>query len=280
MKKLILFFSLLFMVINTYGQLKGVVKDQSGQPLVGVIVQSETGSSSTTDFDGYFEIDAPLGSHLSVLFLGYKSQKVTASPNMNIVLRRKGAKPAKDNELIPWSMFILANGMSSYPFSPAVGLTIGMVKKGGWYINAMMGFGTHFEPDAVESYFYMNDSDAPFFTGNRTCQTLSATIGGLVRLGNAPLYWYAGAGYGYKSITYETNNNRWIAYQTKPASDWSPVHGLAMETGLMANIKGFSVSLGYEAIMGIVNPVNEVSVAHEFKIGIGGMFNINRRASK
>ena len=268
------------MVINMYGQLQGVVKDQSGQPLVGVIVQSGTGSSATTDFDGYFEIDVPIGTQLRVSFLGYKSQTVNASSDMTIILRRKGAKPIKEDESIPWSMFILANGMSSYPFSPAVGLTIGMVRKGGWYVNAMMGFGTHFVPDATESYFYMNNNDAPFFTGNRTCQTISVTIGGLARLGSAPVYWYLGAGYGYKSITYETNNNKWIAYQTNSTSDWSPMHGLAMETGLMANIKGFSISLGYEAIMGIANPVNAVSAAHELKIGIGGMFNINRRANK
>ena len=281
MKKLLLSLTfLLFMVTNMYGQLKGVVKDQSGQPLVGVIVQSEAGSSATTDFDGYFEIDVPLGSQLSVSFLGYKSQTVNASSNMTIVLHSKGAKPIKENENIPWSMFILANGMSSFPFSPAVGLTIGMVRKGGWYVNAMMGFGTHFSPADTDSYSYMNNSDAPLFTGKSTCQTLSVTAGGLVRLRTAPVYWYMGAGYGYKSITYETNNNRWIAYQTNPTSDWSPMHGLAVETGLMANIKGFSISLGYENIMGIGNPINEFSMAHELKIGVGGMFNINRRANK
>lgn len=281
MKRIILFLTLFHLTaISIYGQLKGVVKDQNGQPLVGVIIQSETGSSVTTDFDGYFEIDVPLGTNLSVSFLGYKSQNVSASSNMNIELRRKGAKPIKSTEDIPWSMFVLANGMSSYPFSPAVGLTIGMVKKGGWYLNAMMGFGTHFRPSAIDSYSNINNSDAPFFTGKNTCQTLSATIGGLARLGRAPMYWYLGAGYGYKSITYETNNKKWIAYQTKPTSDWSPMHGLAIETGFLANIKGFSLSFGYEAILGIANPVNAVSVAHEFKIGLGGMFNINRRANK
>lgn len=275
MKKFILFFALLqFMAISMYGQLKGVVRDQNGQPLMGVIVQSETGSSATTDLDGYFEIDVPYGTKLSVSFLGYKPQNVSASSDMNIVLRRKGAKPIKEQGEIPWSMFILANGMSSYPFSPAVGLTIGMVKKGGWYINAMMGFGAHFKPDATYSYYNMNDADAPILTGKRTFQTISATVGCLARLGSAPMYWYIGAGYGYKSITYETNNEKWIAYQTGRNSDWSPMHGLAMETGFMANIHGFALSFGYEAILGIANPVNAVSVAHEVKIGIGGMFKI------
>lgn len=281
MKKLILFYSLLFcLAINTYGQMKGVVKDQNGQPLMGVIIQSETGTNTATDLDGYFEIDVPYGSKLNVSFLGYKPQSVSASSNMDITLRRKGAKPIKESAETPRSMFILANGMSSYPFSPAVGLTIGMVRKGGWYINAMMGFGTRFTPSATGSYSDLKNGDAPIFTGKRSCQTVSATIGGLARLGSAPMYWYIGAGYGYKSITYETNNNKWIAYQTSRTSDWSPMHGLAMETGFMANIKGFAISLGYEAIMGIGNPVNTVSVAHELKIGIGGMFNIKTRTNK
>ena len=281
MKKLILFYSLLFCIaINAYGQMKGVVKDQNGQPLMGVIIQSETGTNTATDLDGYFEIDVPYGSKLNISFLGYKSQNVSASSNMDITLRRKGAKPIKDNQDIPWSMFILANGMSSYPFSPAVGLTIGMVRKGGWYINAMMGFGTRFEHDAAMNLSSLNSPDAPFFTGKRSCQTASATIGGLVRMGQAPVYGYLGVGYGFKSIAYETNNNKWIAFQTNSGSDWSPMNGIAMETGLIANIKGFSLSLGYEAIMGIANPVNTVSVAHELKIGIGGMFNIKTRTNK
>ena len=113
-----------------FGQLKGVVKDPYDQPLIGAIVQSETGASTTTDLDGYFELDVPLGTKLSISFLGYKPQSVLASSNMNIVLHRKGLKPKTGNNDLPWSMFILANGMSSYPISPAVGLTIGMVKKG------------------------------------------------------------------------------------------------------------------------------------------------------
>lgn len=263
-----------------FGQLKGVVKDPYDQPLIGAIVQSETGASTTTDLDGYFELDVPLGTKLTVSFMGYKPQSVSASSNMTIVLRSKGFKPIKDNQDIPWSMFILANGMSSYPISPAIGLTIGMVKKGGWYISAMMGFGTRFERDAAMSLSSLNSPDAPFLTGKRSCQTSSVTVGGLVRMGQAPVYGYLGVGYGFKSIAYETNNNKWIAFQTNAGSDWSPMDGIAMETGLLANIKGFSLSLGYEAIMGIANPVNAVSVAHELKIGLGGMFAIKRRTNK
>jgi hypothetical protein len=286
MKKLyfLLFFGLAPLLL--WGQVSGVVVNSNGSPLIGVVVQNADGTvSTTTDFDGYFELSVPEGTQLEVAFLGYRSVNVPATKNMRIELREKGAKPKMPGkkEEIPWSVFILANGMSGIPFTPAVGLTIGMVRKGGWYVNFMTGFGFHF--DDTDSYYgkvnYTGQyTTLPFYTGNKSNQTMAVTLGGLVRFGNAPVYMYLGAGWAYKSTTLETNNGKWVAYTTDPANNMSPMHSVALEAGLLANIKGFALSIGYEPMIGIGGRYSSKNAAHEIKIGLGGMFDCKRRTQK
>lgn len=274
-KKLILFVLLVFVSQTGWGQITGTVVGDDNAPLMGVTIRSSAGSSVTSDIDGNFEISVPQGAELNVSFLGYRNRQVKAEPNMRVVLHRKGIKSAQRNDSLPWQVFVLVNGMSSMPFSPSVGLTIGMVRKAGWYINAMSGFGFHFKPNEIR---YSTDYQL-FYTGKKSDQLLSVSAGAVARLGEAAVYWYGGAGYAYKSRTYETNKGEWIALHSKntSASDWSPTHSICIETGIMGNIKGFAISAGYELLIG--SPMGD-SFAHEIKIGIGGMFNCKRRTDK
>lgn len=289
MKKL--YFLLLFFLIPLLAssQITGVVVNSDGTPLIGVVVQNADGTlSTTTDFDGYFELSVPEGTQLQVAFLGYRTVNVSATKNMRIELREKGAKPKlpgkpEDN---PWSVFFLANGMTAFPLSPAVGLTIGMVKKAGWYVNFMTGFGFHFDDYALErGYEYVREGDErhyalPFYTGESSKQTLSVTFGGIARMGKAPVYMYFGLGWAYKSVTFRTNDDLWIAYISDRANNMSPFHSIALEAGLIANIKGFALSIGYEPMIGFGGPYSSKNAAHEIKIGLGGMFECKRRAQK
>ena len=289
MKKL--YFFLLFFLIPLLmaGQITGVVVKNDGSPLIGVVVQNADGSiSTTTDFDGYFELDVPEGTQLEVAFLGYRSVSVQATKNMRIELREKGAKPklSGKQEENPWSVFILANGMTAFPFSPAVGLTIGMVKNFGWYVNFMTGFGFHFDDYALEGgWVYVRDDNMsnytlPFYTGESSKQTMSLTLGGIAKMGKAPVYLYFGMGWAYKSITFQTNKGEWVAYVSNPGNNWSPLHSFALEAGLIANIKGFALSVGYEPLIGFGGPHSSKNAAHEIKIGLGGMFDCKRRTQK
>ena len=286
MKKRYILLFLLFIPVLLHGQISGVVVNSSGMPLTGVMVQTADGSvSAVTDLDGNFELNVSADTPLTVAFLGYRSVNVAASPGMQVVLREKGAKPhmpQSGQDDLPWSVFILANGMTSFPFAPAVGLTVGMVRKGGWYVNAMTGFGFHMEDQTLQNGYdtYNGHNDLPFYTGETSKQTFSVTAGGVARLGNAPVYWYGGLGWAYKSLTLETNNGKWVAYYTSAGNNMSPLHSLALETGIMANIKGFALSVGYEAILGLTKPYSEYTAAHEIKIGLGGMFDCKRRAAK
>lgn len=66
---------------------RGNVKDASGEPVIGasVIVKS-TSNGTITDFDGNFSLQAPRGDSLTVSFIGYKPQTLAVAPLMDIVL--------------------------------------------------------------------------------------------------------------------------------------------------------------------------------------------------
>ena len=266
-------------------QVSGVVLDDKGNPLTGVIVQSESGATATTDLDGFFEIDAPAGSSVQVALFGYKSQSAVAAQNMKVILQRKGAKKEYEKPT-DWQLFLLANGATSFPFSPSVGVTVGMVRVGGWYANFMMGFGTHFKADARSDWGrltnYGGSGYLPFYTGDYSRQFLQFTGGGVVRTGSLPMYVYAGMGYAYKSTTYKTNNDSWVAMLSDPASDLSPLHSITFEAGVMGNIHGFALSVGYELLMGVSKHDydNAYPLSHVIKIGIGGIFTTKGRAKQ
>ena len=67
---------------------KGVVKDKTGEAVIGAnVVVKGTTNGCITDFDGNFSLEANQGDILVVSFVGYQSQELPASTNMQIVLK-------------------------------------------------------------------------------------------------------------------------------------------------------------------------------------------------
>lgn len=65
----------------------GLVKDETGEPIIGATVRIEgTADGTVTDIDGNFTLKAPSGATLSVSYVGYTTQQVKASSNMVITL--------------------------------------------------------------------------------------------------------------------------------------------------------------------------------------------------
>ena len=62
--------------------LKGVVVDESGEPVIGAsVVQKGTANGVVTDFDGIFTLQAEPGTVLVISFVGYLSQEVKVTPS-------------------------------------------------------------------------------------------------------------------------------------------------------------------------------------------------------
>lgn len=71
---------------------KGIVKDATGEPIIGasVLVKGHT-QGTVTDLDGKFELTAKPNQVLVISYIGYSTQEVKATPNVNVVLQEDAA---------------------------------------------------------------------------------------------------------------------------------------------------------------------------------------------
>ena len=97
MKRHFLFKVLLTLVVGTFLSIdafaqqitvKGLVKDNTGEPVIGAnVVVKGTTNGTITDFDGNFEFKANPGETIVISFIGYQTQELPATTDfMNIVL--------------------------------------------------------------------------------------------------------------------------------------------------------------------------------------------------
>ena len=87
----ILFCMMLLAPLSLFAQshtINGIVKDASGQPLIGVAVQlkGNTKTGTITDINGKFSIAAPTNSSLVFSYVGYVSQTLPANTSMAVTL--------------------------------------------------------------------------------------------------------------------------------------------------------------------------------------------------
>lgn len=69
------------------GKVRGVVKDSSGEPLIGVTVSIKGTSNGTiTDMDGNFVLDVPANATIIFSYIGYKTLELPVKDRMNVVM--------------------------------------------------------------------------------------------------------------------------------------------------------------------------------------------------
>lgn len=80
-----------FLSIDAFAQqiaVKGLVKDTTGEPVIGAnVVVKGTTNGTITDFDGNFQLEANKGDIIVISFIGYQEQEVPAAPSLNIILK-------------------------------------------------------------------------------------------------------------------------------------------------------------------------------------------------
>ena len=82
----------LFLSVGAFAQqiaIKGLVKDITGEPVIGanVLVKGTT-NGTITDFDGNFQLSANKGDIIVISFIGFTTQELPATTDlMNVVLR-------------------------------------------------------------------------------------------------------------------------------------------------------------------------------------------------
>ena len=80
----------LFLSASAFAQIevKGHVKDATGEPIIGATVRVDgTQTATISDFDGNFALTANQGANISVSYVGFVTATVKAAPNLVITLK-------------------------------------------------------------------------------------------------------------------------------------------------------------------------------------------------
>ena len=80
----------LFLSVGAFAQIevKGHVKDATGEPIIGATVRVDgTQTATITDFDGNFVLTANEGATITVTYIGYQPAMVMAAPTVEVTLQ-------------------------------------------------------------------------------------------------------------------------------------------------------------------------------------------------
>ncbi len=85
----------LFLSVGAFAQqidVKGHVKDATGEPVIGATIRVDGAQGGTvTDFDGNFTIKAAKGANLTITYMGYQPATVAAAPTLEVTLQEDAA---------------------------------------------------------------------------------------------------------------------------------------------------------------------------------------------
>ena len=79
----------LFLSVGAFAQIdvKGHVKDATGEPIIGATVRVDgTQTATVTDFDGNFVLKANEGATITISYVGYQNATVKAAPSVEVIL--------------------------------------------------------------------------------------------------------------------------------------------------------------------------------------------------
>ena len=131
--------------------------------------------------------------------------------------------------------FVTANASVSNYGTPSFGVTLGKVKKVGWFVSATTNF--NFQKAELVTENGLIDGNFPGYQqGSRRNSRLSLLGGVVVKL-YGPLCFRAGAGYGSNTTLWTTLGGQTVKFSTDSFS------GIEATLGMQLNIKGLTVSL-------------------------------------
>lgn len=136
------------------------------------------------------------------------------------------------------------------------GVMVGVVRKFGPYIKAKYDFKNNSTDLNCTNEGLNEAGQEVWFSGRKKHTRMSVTAGGIMRIA-LPLYVYAGAGYGYRTLAWETVEGNW-AKNLNNSYD-----GFEFETGLVYRYTNYAISAGIQT--------NQFKFC-ELNVGVGIMF--------
>ena len=127
------------------------------------------------------------------------------------------------------------------------GLMVGVVKKFGWYLKAKYDFKNQETTGECTSVGTDLQGTPMWFTGETASSRMAITTGAMLRVAK-PLYFYLGAGYGYKKLAWEiaegeagTHSDRWAENKDETST------GVEADLGLVLRAKNFAITAGVQS---------------------------------
>ena len=151
---------------------------------------------------------------------------------------------------------VLLNGTVSVAPQFSIGISVGQVKKFGWYASLMSNgsFGKEFVGECDENGFV--GEDYPLYSGEKEKKRFSITLGSIYRWKENSMI-YAGVGYGNRMVFLKVEDDTYIK------SSSMSYNGLSIEAGLIQQLGKMMFSGGLTSI--------GLKYA-EFKFGVGMAF--------
>lgn len=215
--------------------------------------------TDTMKVTGYINRVVPAGKNKTIRWQAFNDLGYGDYPLIRFKFVTKEAQQTQAPKVkrIPKITFATLNGAYTNTENPSVGFTFGQVQKFGWFASVMSGF--HFAglaPAAVSDADGFVSEDLPFYKDEYAKTVLSIMGGGVMRL-NDMMYLKAGAGFGNRSLSWKTLDDRWVRN-----GGYSAV-GVDVSAGMMFNFGGFVLSL---------DAVTTNFSIFEGKIGLGYSF--------
>ena len=212
--------------------------DLSVRSQVNLLISIDDGQhyTDTMKVTGMVNKIVPQGKNKTIRWQAFKDLGYGDYPEIRFKFVTE-EKPLPKIKRIPNITFVTLNGACTNTRNPSLGVTCGQVQKYGWFASVMSGF--HFGglfPVATSDENGFVGEDLPFYKDEYAHTALSIMGGGVMRLSDM-MYLKAGLGFGNRSLSWKTLDDRWVRN-----GGYSAV-GVDVSAGMMFNIKGFIFSL-------------------------------------
>lgn len=179
----------------------------------------------------------PAGKNKTIRWQAFKDLGYGDYPEIRFKFVTEEKQQAPRPKHIPKITFATLNGAYTNTENPSVGFTFGQVQKFGWFASVMSGFNfAGLAPAAVSDAEGFVGEDLPFYKDEYAKTVLSVMGGGVMRL-NDMMYLKAGLGFGNRSLSWKTLDDRWVR------NDGYSAMGVDVSAGMMFNFGGFVLSL-------------------------------------
>ena len=101
-------------------KVEGIILDEGGDslPFANIYLTSNTDMGTSSDFNGEFELTVPMGSNISISFMGYETQTITADRTFKKVIMQTSEEAldpvvivAEKKKPFPWWLLLIPVGL-------------------------------------------------------------------------------------------------------------------------------------------------------------------------